>query len=744
MGLDPVTWPTFGADHGEVVPQKAWFVTLGVLGAGSLVYVFVVRGFVDPDPDPGAGLGWPFIGVLPLYALGMWLLTATSSRVALYMALGATGALVGSAFETLIRTNPELMATPGYPYLNAVGLTADALATVGLVLLIGAFPDGVIERRWQRLALSTVWVCLLVAPLTLLTTPHVVLPQYLGLSAEIENPLVVPWLVWAAPLVDGLVVHPWLPALLGILVLVSRAFTGPERTRARVRIMAWTVLVWGGSWMLWETTGELGLSDTPLGFVAGLMTMSMLAVPVALIHGILRYGAFDVADADRARLVVRSSTTFIAVLYGIAVAAPALLLFDRLEPVSAVLLTALSAVVLLPLRGWLQRAVTRAVLGDRDHHLVLLSELGARLEQAIELDDVLAQLADGVRRGLDASWVRLIVLGADGREVTAPVGLAGDVAGDAVATQELVRGDERLGRLELGPRRRGEYDVAELALLETVARQATTTVANVRLTAQLGEQLEELAASRVRLITAQDAERRRIERNLHDGIQQSVVALIASLGLARQRLQRDELKPLELVELQDQAREMLTDLRELAHGIHPQVLTDRGLVAAVESRTSRFPIPVAVTADERVRATQFAPDIEAVAFYTVGEALANVAKHSAASGAQVSLSVVGDRLRVTVVDDGRGFTPHAGGGAPGGLTNIRDRVAAVGGRLTLGAAPGGGGTSISAELPLSGSLAVPDGATPSAAPDTDDSRVRQPVSSPGPPVPAHAVGSAGA
>ena len=85
-GAGPVTWVPSGADHGEVVPRKAWFVTLGVLGIGSLTYVFVVRGFVSPDPDPGGGLGWPLVGVLPLYALGMWLLTATSSRVALYVA----------------------------------------------------------------------------------------------------------------------------------------------------------------------------------------------------------------------------------------------------------------------------------------------------------------------------------------------------------------------------------------------------------------------------------------------------------------------------------------------------------------------------------------------------------------------------------------------------------------------------------------------------------------------------------
>ncbi len=682
-----------------MVGSKAWFVTLGALGAGSLLYIVVVRGFVAPEPDPGGGLGWPVIGVLPLFAFGMWLLTATSSRVALYVALGATGAMVGAAYETLIAANPGLVGGPAFPYLNSIGLTADAVATVGLVLMLGAFPDGILQRRWQRVVLSSLWVFVAVAPLTLVTMPYIVIPQYVDAPADVPNPLAVPWLEWAAPLVDVFFVPAWVGASLGLLVFLSRAFGGDEETRTRMRVMAWTVLVWIGSWLLFELTGELGIEDTVLGSVVSLATLSMLAVPAAGIHGILRYGAFDVADADRARVVLRSSSTLIAVLYGIAVAAPALLLFERLEPVSLILVTAFSAVALLPVRGWLQRAIQRAVLGDRDHHLALLSELGARLEQAIELDDVLVRLADGVQRGLDASWVRVTVLGADG-DLTAAPAVVGDVVGDAVAREDLVRGDERLGLLEVGPRRHGQYDAAELALLRTVARQATTTVANVRLTAELGEQLGQLSASRARLITAQDAERRRIERDLHDGIQQSVVALIASLGLARQRLQRGALRPDELVELQDQAREMLTDLRELAHGIHPQVLSDRGLVAAVESRSARFPIPVTVVADDEARRRQFPPDVEAVAFYTVREALANVAKHASARSIRVGVRVDGDRLLVEVVDDGTGFTARSDvGERHGGLTNIRDRVAAVHGRLTIDEAPGGG-VRLAVDLPL--------------------------------------------
>ena len=189
--------------------------------------------------------------------------------------------------------------------------------------------------------------------------------------------------------------------------------------------------------------------------------------------------------------------------------------------------------------------------------------------------------------------------------------------------------------------------------LATVAAQATTAVANVRLASQLKEGLDELSTSRVRLIAAQDAERRRIERDLHDGIQQEVVALIAGLRLARNRLSRDQLTADELTDLQDQAREMLRDLRELAHGIHPPVLSDNGLVAALESRVTRFPISVQILADDGLRAERFSEDVEGTAYFVACESLTNVAKHAGTDGARVRLSHTGGRLRLVVEDDGR-------------------------------------------------------------------------------------------
>ncbi len=686
--------------------RRGWLVTLGVVGTGSLLYVFVVRGFVAPGPLPGAGLGWALVGVMPLYAFGLWLLTATSSRVAVYVALGATGMALGAGFETFVEQNPEVLTWSGYPLLNTVGLTADSVSAIGFLLMIATFPDGVLEHTWQRVACRLMWVGALAGPLTLLTTPVVVLPQYLGVQASVPNPYAVPAFEWAAPLVRHIAVQPWPALILGISVFYSRALWGPAETRTRLRLLAWATTFAMIGFALWTVTPSLGVENGPLGWIIqAWVFVGLFMLPAACIHGILRYGAFDIALADRGQAVVHSSTLLITFLYGIAVATPVVLISDHLASVSAALLCAVLAVVLLPVRSWLERAIHHAVFGNRDHHLTLLSDLGARLEQAVELDDVLTRLAQSLRDGLDASWVRIRLVGADGHWAEAPTGLAseglvtGRGLGDPVAEHDLPQGDARLGRIEVGPGRRGDYSLAELNLLATVARQATTAVANVHLTTQLAEQLDELTASRVRLITAQDAERRRIERDLHDGIQQNVVALIASLRLARNRLDRGTLRSEELSELQDQARETLADLRELAHGIHPQVLSDSGLVAAIESRTTRFPVPLTIEADDELRSRRFDPDVETVAFYTIREALSNVAKHANASRVRVALSRNETRLRVMVSDNGTGFDPGAGVDAHAGLANIRDRVAAVRGHLHVSSAPGRG-TQIVVELPI--------------------------------------------
>ena len=662
---------------------------LAPVGVASLIYVVIIRGFVAPDDH---GLSWPLLGVLPTFVFGMWLLTVSSSRAAVFISAAATAMAVSSAYETFAVQDPGLTGRPWFPSVNLIGLIADAVASAGFVSMFASFPTGVPERRWQRVAVGLLWVPVLVAPISLLTNPHVLVPLFVDLNDAIPNALVVPWLGWAAPAVYW-VVFQWPSVWLGAGVLLSRALFGDKEVRARTRVMTWVVIATVISYGLW-------LHGPQNALVTAAVFASLTAVPLAAIHGILRHGAFDIAPGDRGRLTARSSGLLITVLYAIGVATPAVLLADRLTIIGATLLTTVLAVCLLPVRGWLQRWIHRSVFGDRDRQLMLLSELGSRLEQSVEPGELMTRMAVAVRDGLDASWVRIFLAGPDGTSVASPTGVAGDVKREAVASCDLERANETLGRIELGPRRRGEYSDAERTLLRTVAGQAAASVANVRLTAQLAEQLNDLTESRERLVAAQDDERRRLERDLHDGIQQNVVAQIAGLRLARNRLQRGELTADELAGLQDQARETLTDLRELAHGIHPPVLSDNGLVAAIESGMAKFPIPLTVEADDGVRAERFPEDVETTAYYVVREALANTVKHANATVASVGLVRSNGHLQIAISDNGCGI----GSLVPatrGGLANIRDRVAALRGSVDVSANEPTG-TTVLVELPVEG------------------------------------------
>ncbi|HEX4521794.1 MAG TPA: GAF domain-containing sensor histidine kinase [Gaiellaceae bacterium] len=205
---------------------------------------------------------------------------------------------------------------------------------------------------------------------------------------------------------------------------------------------------------------------------------------------------------------------------------------------------------------------------------------------------------------------------------------------------------------------------------------------------------DELAASRRRIVHAGDAERRRIERNLHDGAQQRLVALSVALRLARAKIRSDPEEAERIVELaSDELAQALQELRELAQGIHPAVLTDRGLAEALEVLAARAPLPVALDVDLPARLPE---PVEAAAYYVVSEGLANVVKHAEAGSASVRVGRTDGSAQVEVLDDG------AGGADPGsgsGLWGLRDRVDALGGRIEIESAAGCG-TRLLAELPL--------------------------------------------
>ena len=281
----------------------------------------------------------------------------------------------------------------------------------------------------------------------------------------------------------------------------------------------------------------------------------------------------------------------------------------------------------------------------------------------------------------------------EGRWVDArghPADLPADGDPDRTATV-VEHGGERVGAL-----------VHDRALCEApglvsgVAAAAGLAMANERLQAELHARLEELRESRARLIEASLAERRRLERDLHDGAQQRLVALSLQVGLAQRELERGgegaQAASVLLDRARDELRLALEELRELARGIHPAVLTDRGLEAAIATLAARFPLPIEVVATPPVR---LPGAVEAAAYFVVSEALANMAKHAGASRATVRVAREGSDAVVEVRDDGRGGASLTAGT---GLQGLADRVAGLDGRLDV-LSPPGGGTLVRARIP---------------------------------------------
>ena len=197
----------------------------------------------------------------------------------------------------------------------------------------------------------------------------------------------------------------------------------------------------------------------------------------------------------------------------------------------------------------------------------------------------------------------------------------------------------------------------------------------------------ELAASRNRIVAGQDAERRRIQAVLHDGVQQEIVALSAKAGLVRQQLLRGEAAAADgLAEMQRDLATTLQDVREIAYAIHPPVLSDRGLLEAIEAQSTRLAVPMAVRADPGLRGVRFAAQIEATAWYVLAEALSNVVKHAKASEVEVSLVRQDGTLGLVIRDDGCGFDPGRPRGL--GLTGLSDRLDTVGGSVTISSEAG--------------------------------------------------------
>ena len=271
---------------------------------------------------------------------------------------------------------------------------------------------------------------------------------------------------------------------------------------------------------------------------------------------------------------------------------------------------------------------------------------------------------------------------------------------------EVRHHSELLGALTVTKRANDPLRPAEGALLDDLAAQAGLVLRNVRLTEELRANLEDLRASRQRIVTAQDEAARRLERNIHDGAQQQLVALAMKANLARSLVGRDQVKEGALLDqLRSDAQDALDNLRDLARGIYPPLLADQGLVAALASQARKSAIPVSVQADGIGR---FAEDAEAAVYFCTLEALQNVAKYAQATAATVRLQQQDGDLAFDITDDGIGFDPAARGYGTG-MQGMADRLAALGGELTVRSSPGAG-TTVMGRVPVR--AAAPGAVTP--------------------------------
>ncbi|MGA4837871.1 sensor histidine kinase [Streptomyces sp. G45] len=640
-------------------------------------------------------LPWVLGSVLPCYFAGLFTWWhAPSSPVARRLLL--LGAWLSIALAIRHTTNlmvrqlgwylrPRIVgsAVPLDIALQCVHQVCNLVVSVLIVRLLALLPDGRPVFRYERCLLGALW--------GLLALP-VVLPLA-GLSER-----AVYYVVFYYP-------EAWLPgvgaALLAVRCLRARA-TGRANVAALLPVAAIgaVALLGRGSARLFRAwQGEQGVLYL-IGALLG--ALPYISVSVTLVYAAFRHRLLGV-DIVLRRSAVYGSLWLIINSWYLGMALTLGLTAGLFFPVGLSLLVAVVATALFrPLRDRLNALVERRVFGKRLSRFELLVQFSTTLEHAYALDRLAPQLATGLRDGLDLEWVR-VRLGGAGLPVSAAE--SGEPPPDArpVAEFPLFYGADTLGVIEYGPKAAGRCTPEDHAIGGTLARSAALAVHNVRLAAELSahademqRQAAELAASRARIVHAQDTERRRIERRLHDGIQQDLVALVAKLALARNRLHRGKDIDTSLTEMQDDAYRVIDELRELAHGIHPPVLTDQGLVAAVTSCARRMPVPVTVQSQDSLTGARFALDIEESAFYLVSEALTNVLKHAGAKHVTVRLTRDAGRLQVEVADDGAGFPTATTHGS--GLTGMRDRTEAVGGELTI-TSRAGTGTVIRARLP---------------------------------------------
>ncbi|HKY84935.1 MAG TPA: GAF domain-containing sensor histidine kinase [Anaerolineales bacterium] len=419
-----------------------------------------------------------------------------------------------------------------------------------------------------------------------------------------------------------------------------------------------------------------------------LTSLALLGIPLAASVAILRYRLYDIDLIIYRTVLYGLLTASVIVLYVALVMLMGLLFQTQTGWAGALVATGIVAVLFQPLRERLQKAVSRLLYGERDEPYAVLTRLSRRLRATLEPEQALQTIVDTVAQALKLPFVAIALAEATGFRI---VGEFGRPSGEPLILPMVYQGDT-VGRLMVSWRGPNEpFGRSEVDLLEDIAQQAGAAAHTVRLT-------RDLQRSRERLVTAREEERRRLRRELHDGLGPELASLSLKLGAARNLIPRaPDRADAVLAELTAQVQGTLAGIRRLAYDLRPPALDELGLVPAVrESASSQAEGGPRVVVEAPDSLPDLPAAVEVAAYRIATEAVTNVARHANADHVVVRFDLT-DALELTIQDDGGGIPAKARAGV--GITSMRERAAELGGRVDVEAVPGGG-TRVRARLPL--------------------------------------------
>jgi signal transduction histidine kinase len=663
-----------------------WFVFGGFLVCATVGTVLVV------DLGESIAQQVPFIVAFALFGLVGALIVSREpgNRIGGLLLYGsgatAAGYLGGELTTYLVRHG----VTDG-PVVVIAGLVSDAGWAVGiipvLIFLPLLFPDGHLpSRRWIPFG----WFCAALLAFLFIAVVFAT-PKLTGSGqvGRVDNPLYIS-AIDRFEIPDVVITILLLIVLLGSvgsLVFRFRRSKGDERQQIKWVVSALGLLVF--SFTLSEILLQLGIETELIdSIVSGI---AFIAIPVSIGIAVLRYRLYELDVVVKKALVAGTLAVFVVAVYGAVVWAFGAFAAGRESSASLFVIALLLGLAFRPVARFARRIADRLVYGKRATPYEVLTEFSERIGDAYAIEDVLSRMAQilGEATGAERARVWLVVGGRLVPEAAWPkgagLGEALAVRGDRVSVPgetavEVRETGELLGALSAAMPANDPMTPAKERLIHDLASQAGLVLRNVSL-------VEELRAAHRRLVTAQDQERRRLERNIHDGAQQQLVALSVKTRLARDLTPRDPGKAAEmLTQIDGEIQTALEDLRDLARGIYPPLLADKGLEAALDAQARRSTVPVSVQAGGIGR---YPPEVEAAVYFSCLEALQNVSKYAQASSATVTIAQSNGDLTFEVEDDGRGFDTTATGFGTG-LQGIADRLSALHGELAIRSEPGTG------------------------------------------------------